>query len=117
MVLDDDLKVLSAMNGIDRAPDHAMWIRAGPTGGGDQEIIQALSGPEQARDRNSVRFNRQGTLGWDYRTIGEVSRRLQFTQPSGKIGGQTYLRMLFSGRVNPRQPGGIAQLVEPFRSQ
>ena len=56
VVLYDDLKVLASMNGVDGTSDHAMWIRAGPTGGSDHKIIQALSGPEQARYRNTVRL-------------------------------------------------------------
>ena len=54
MVLDHDLKVLASMNGVDGTSDHAMWIRAGPAGGCDHEIIQASSGSKQARDRNTV---------------------------------------------------------------
>ena len=56
VVLDDNLKVLASMNGVDGTSDHAMWIGAGPTGGSDHEIIQPLSGAEQARDRNTVRL-------------------------------------------------------------
>ena len=54
VILDDNLKVIASMNGVDRTSDHAMWIRAGPTGGSDQEIIQSLSGPEQAWNRNTM---------------------------------------------------------------
>ena len=56
MVLDDNLKVFASMNGVDGTSDHAMRIRAGSAGSGNQKIIQASSRPEQARNRNTVRL-------------------------------------------------------------
>ena len=57
MVFYYDLEVFASMNGIHRTPDHAMWIGAGATRRGNHEIIQALSGAEQTRDRNTVRLD------------------------------------------------------------
>ena len=54
MVLDHDLQVLASMNGIDRTSFHAMWFGARSTGSRDQEIIQALAGAKQTRDRNTM---------------------------------------------------------------
>lgn len=46
VVLNDNLEVLAPMNGVNRTAHHAMWIGARPAGGGDEEIIQALSGTQ-----------------------------------------------------------------------
>jgi hypothetical protein len=54
VVFDNDLQVLASMNGVNRTSDHAMWVGAGPTGGGDEEVIEASSGAKEARDWNAV---------------------------------------------------------------
>src|SRR4051812_16400065 len=44
------------MNGVNRTSRHAMRVGAGPAGGGDEKVIEASTGPQQAWDRNAVRF-------------------------------------------------------------
>ena len=56
MILDHDLEVFASMNRIDGTSDHAMWIGAGPTRGRDHEVVQALPGAKQTRNRNPVRL-------------------------------------------------------------
>src|SRR5215212_2283722 len=55
MVLDHDLQMFASVNRINRASDHAMWVGAGSTRRGDQEVINSRSGAEQPGDKRSVR--------------------------------------------------------------
>ena len=55
MILDNDLKMFAAMNGIDRTSDHAMRIGAGSARGRDHKMVQTSSISEQTWDRDPVR--------------------------------------------------------------
>lgn len=56
VVLNDDLKVLAAVNRVHRTADHAMRIEAGTARGRDDEIREPLAISQQTRDGNPVRM-------------------------------------------------------------
>jgi len=54
MILNHDLQMFAAMNGINRASGHAMRIGAGTTRSRNQKAIEALTGAKQTRNGNPV---------------------------------------------------------------
>src|SRR5688500_3951109 len=55
MILNDDLKMFAAMNGVHGTADHAVWIEAGTARGRDDEIGESFPIAKQARNRHTVR--------------------------------------------------------------
>src|SRR5207244_4439891 len=57
VILDDNLQVLAAMDRVHRTADHAMRIGARAAGGANEEVLEAETVPEHARDGHAVRYS------------------------------------------------------------